>query len=109
MIKLGNMRNYNYINAEVTIRIDRANKILGNRFIMHNESERNYVCDKYEEWLRKEVANKNALVLNELKRIYNGMLTANKQNKDLVLLCWCYPKRCHGESIIKILKEIYNF
>ena len=37
------------------------------------------------------------------------MLTANKQNKDLVLLCWCYPKRCHGESIIKILKEIYNF
>lgn len=109
MIKLGNMRNYKYNDNEVAIRIDRANKILGNRFIMHNESERDYVCDKYDEWLRIQVGTKNAIVLKELERIYNSMLIANKHNKDVVLLCWCYPKRCHGESIIKALKYIYKF
>ena len=25
--------------------------------------------------------------------------------KDESLACWCYPKRCHGDVLLKLLKE----
>jgi hypothetical protein len=28
-----------------------------------------------------------------------------KNLKGKVLGCWCYPKRCHGEVLLKLLKE----
>ena len=73
---------------------------LGNPFVMHTEEDRNVVCDKYEEWFNKQVQEGNACVLKELRRIY---LLAKRQ--DIVLGCYCSPKRCHGETIKKFLDK----
>ena len=62
----------------------------GNPFRMNNESERDSVCDKYEDCL---MANPELLsrVENELR------------GKDLV--CWCAPKRCHGDLLLRIAND----
>lgn len=73
---------------------------LGNPFIMKSEEDRDYVCDQYEEWFHKQVKGKNQTVLNELRRIY---LIAKRQ--DVVLGCYCSPKRCHGETIKRFLEQ----
>lgn len=100
MIRIVNLRNYNLKEGEVLIRVDRYNKILGNKFYMHNESERDLVCDKYQEWFDKQIKNRNLDVLNELRRIYKIA-----QVNDIALGCWCYPKRCHSETIKRFLEQ----
>lgn len=73
---------------------------LGNPFVMHTEDDRETVCDKYEEWFNKQVQEENQKVLKELRRIY---LLAKRQ--DIVLGCYCSPKRCHGETIKNFLDK----
>ena len=82
------------------MRVDRSNRILGNRFYMRDESERDYVCDMYRSWLFKKIIDKDEMVCNELKRLKNIYLKYNKLN----LFCWCAPKRCHAESIKYVLE-----
>lgn len=94
MIRVVNLRNYKPKKNEVLIKVDRSNKILGNKFIMKEESERNIVCDKYEQWFNYQTKNKNQVVLNELRRIYKIALES-----DVALGCWCFPKRCHAFTI----------
>ena len=94
MIRIVNLRNYKLNEGEILIKVDRSNKVLGNRFVMHSESERDKVCDEYEAWFNAQVNNKNQVVLNELRKIYR---LAKKY--DIALGCWCYPKRCHSETI----------
>ena len=81
------------------IRVDRGNKILGNRFIMRNESERDSVCNEYQEWFDRQIANKDEEVLKELRRIWKIW----KEHKTIYLYCWCAPKRCHAETIKNFL------
>ena len=99
MICIKNLRNEKCVN-EWDVRVDRANKILGNKFYMHSENERDYVCNAYRAWLYKEIKNNNLLVINELKRLKNIYLKYNKLN----LFCWCAPKRCHAEEIKYVLE-----
>lgn len=68
--------------------IDRRTK-WGNPFIMRDESHRNEVCDKYEIWLRDNLA-LHRLNLNELKHAKR-------------LGCHCKPLRCHGDIIKRYL------
>lgn len=109
MIRVVNLKNYKPQKGEVLVKIDRSNKILGNMFVMHSETERDDVCDKYDNWFQMQIANKNQVVLNELRRIYKIALHSN-----VALGCWCYPKRCHGLTIKTFLdqfmpkKEIEN-
>lgn len=63
-----------------------------NPFKMHNESQRQEVCDKYRNHLwaqiqRGEVTKADLLALD---------------GKDLV--CWCAPKACHGHVILKAIE-----
>jgi hypothetical protein len=71
------------------VRIDRATK-WGNPFRLHNEAFRDVVINKYEEYLRA-----NPGLLRDL-----SLLSGAKR-----LGCWCKPKACHGDIIIKIMKE----
>jgi hypothetical protein len=69
--------------------IDRRT-IYGNPFFMKVESERDLVCEQYSEYLKTNF---------ELqKRI--------PELKGKALACWCYPKRCHGLSLIKSIEEL---
>ena len=71
-IKIGKV-NQNLPNY-ISIRCDRKT-VLGNPFFMHNESQRDMVCDKYKTWLENRDAEYGAV---------HDMLN---------------DKRCHTESI----------
>lgn len=62
----------------------------GNPFVIGKHGDRDEVCDKYESML---LTNPQLLarVKNELK------------GKDLV--CFCAPKRCHGDTLLRIANE----
>ncbi len=73
---------------------------LGNPFVMKNESDRNRVCDQYQVWFEQQVTSNNVVVMNELRRLYKLA-----KRGDLVLGCFCAPKRCHGETIKRFLEQ----
>ena len=98
MIRIVNLRNYKANPNEILIKIDGSNIALGNKFKMKSESDRDLVCNEYAKWFETQIKSSNSLVLNELRRIYKLAL-----KKDIALGCWCYPKRCHGETIKKFL------
>lgn len=100
MIRVVNLRYYKPQKGEILIKIDRSNKILGNKFIMNSEEERDSVCDKYDSWFQSQIKNKNQVVLNELRKIYKIAL-----NSNVALGCWCYPRRCHGLTIKMFLDQ----
>ena len=71
------------------IYIGRGSKF-GNPFKIGSHGDRDHVCDLYEEMVESD-PKKKAL----FKRLLKG--------KDLV--CFCAPKRCHGDYLIKIANE----
>lgn len=79
------------------VRVDRAS-ILGNPYFMADESERDKVCDEYNNWFEYE---KDGKLKSELLRIR----TILQEHGQLRLFCWCAPKRCHAETIKKWLEE----
>lgn len=75
---------------------------LGNPFPMENRSqeERNRVCNLYEEWIEPKLLDKGA----ELRQ-FEELLQIVRDGKDLELECFCAPKRCHGDTIKRLLEE----
>jgi hypothetical protein len=67
------------------VRIDRSSKY-GNPFVMGQDGDRDFVCDAFEQhYLPHKQSIKNDF----------GKL----QGK--VLVCHCYPERCHGDTLCK--------
>lgn len=98
MLRIVNLRNYTLKENEILIKVDRSS-ILGNPYFMKDESERDTVCDKYQIYFDNKLNDEK--FINELRRIYSIA-----KDKDVALGCWCYPKRCHAETIKSFL-EIY--
>ena len=63
----------------------------GNPFVIGKDGDRDAVCDKYEAMLLQNTE-LFSLVKTELK------------GKDLV--CFCAPKRCHGDTLLRIANEV---
>ena len=97
-IRIDNIRTYKPGSNEINFQVDRSTP-LGNPYYMNDESERNNVCDKYAAYLATSY-NSKADIAKEINRIMDARTRSN-----VVLLCWCYPKRCHAEEIIKLIKE----
>ena len=57
MIRIANIRTYKRKENEIPIKIDRSS-ILGNPFYMKNKTERNLICDKYQEYFENKVRNR---------------------------------------------------
>jgi len=70
------------------IYIGRPNK-WGNPFSIGKDGTRVDVIKKYEQWIRN-----NPNLLKDLHEL-----------KGKVLGCWCAPKLCHGDILIKLVKE----
>lgn len=87
------------IGDEGVFLIDRRTS-LGNPFILTDESQRDEVCDKYEEWFYSTGLKDHDVNLY-LQKIKDYLI----EYKRITLLCWCAPKRCHGETIKKWLEE----
>lgn len=67
----------------IAVRIDRGSPY-GNPFIMGKDGTRDQVCDNYRDHY---LPHKPSIRKSDLK--------------GKVLVCHCYPERCHGESLIK--------
>ena len=74
--------------SKYDVRIDRKS-IFGNPFKIGKDGTREEVINKYYEYILKRED-----LLQEVKKLRNKILG-----------CWCYPKYCHGDILIRI---IYN-
>lgn len=102
MIKVINIektrQEYVYIGNACPERNLRAS-LLANPFTIYQENDREKIMQDYHDWLRKEIKAKGP--------IYRYMLSLQLQSiqKNLILGCWCKPKKCHGDIIKKILEN----
>lgn len=62
----------------------------GNPFEIGKDGGRAEVIEKYEEYIRS-----NPRLLDALPEL-----------KDKTLACWCAPKACHGDVLVKLVKEL---
>jgi DNA polymerase III epsilon subunit-like protein len=74
--------------------------ILGNPFPARTEKDRDKACEEFETYLRRRMTFSNP-VSHKIQALAE---IAKKQ--DLELACFCTPKRCHTESIKKVIEEI---
>lgn len=74
---------------------------LGNPFHMRRESDRDSVCDDYENWFNQKIKDLDPIVLNELRKLF----IIGKNQGYLKLGCYCAPRRCHADTIAKFLKN----
>ncbi len=79
--------------CEFDVRIDRKT-VFGNPFRIESEEQRNYILDEHKKYFYERVKN-NADFENNIKQL----MQIYKRNRLLNLFCWCYPKRCHAETI----------
>ena len=91
MINIINFKNCKGIKN--IIRVDRRS-ILGNPFLMFSEDNREDVCNKYKEYFKLSLSNNKGF-----KKEVDHLVTIYKETNELNLGCWCYPKRCHAETI----------
>lgn len=90
---------------EWQVRVDRS-CLLGNPFVMHDESERDIVCDFYEKWFFDGV--KGYLLEGKYQLWWKALqkfIELYRQYGKLELFCWCAPKRCHAETIRDFIKH----
>ena len=85
---------------EWQVKVDRSS-VLGNPFYMADESQRDKVCDKYEDYFNWIIQNKSSAFYKEVGRL----LSLLKKYGKLELFCWCAPKRCHAETIKKYIEN----
>lgn len=102
MYKLVNLRTYKLEPNTILIKIDRSS-VLGNPFKMHNETERDTVCDQYEACFPK-LLKTSILAQAEIDYIIRMIET----HENVALGCWCVPKRCHGLTIIDYIHNLFN-
>jgi len=69
---------------------------LGNPHWMKDESQRDHVCDLYERDF-PSILKANQDVMNRMKEWVKG--------KDITLVCFCAPKRCHALTIKEWLER----
>lgn len=102
MIIVANERDNNDRLPGIVVPVYRGKSILCNPYHMKSEADRNVVCDLYATdmkiWLSDKPAGRQD-IKDEMNRLYT---LAKKV--DLYLICWCTPKRCHGDCIKQLLE-----
>lgn len=77
----------------------RCQSPLHNPFALNVESDRQQVVDRFREYIFTKIKAGDPVIASELKR-----LKTLSTEGDLVLVCWCAPKACHGDVIKEILE-----
>lgn len=73
---------------------------LGNPFAMKNESDRPVVIARFRKWLWSEINNINSKARAELFELASRV----KAGEKIRLVCWCSPKECHADIIVRAVK-----
>ncbi len=103
MLYLGNLHKGHEATLRhgVVVRCDRGHSVLCNPFRLTSEDKRDASCEQFQAYFSKKVREKtDAAFMNELRRIYQLAL-----RQDVTLACWCYPKRCHTQTIKAFLEQ----
>ena len=100
MVRVVDVRKHTLGTNEVLIRVDRSSPV-GNPFYMHNESERDSVCDKYEQYFAEHII-KGA---DKAFRDYIVSIYRTAQKQDVALGCFCFPRRCHADTIARFINS----
>ena len=93
MIRVENKRTY----CGAGVYIGRPS-LLGNPFEIGVHVEREDVIRFYRQWLWERILEQGE-VYAELKR-----LARLAKQDDLTLICWCFPKPCHGRILIRAIE-----
>ena len=83
--------------GEVVIRVDRANPVLGNKHVLHNQhdpKERDQVIRAYVEDAERDLRRDGPI-----SRAIGNMAARVAGGDRLVLACWCKPRACHADWI----------
>jgi hypothetical protein len=74
---------------------------LGNKYNIGKDGTREEVIDKYKVWIQKEIDTGNREVIEELQRLRRKL-----DYQDVDLLCYCAPRKCHGDVIAEVLRTM---
>lgn len=120
MIKIASARSLSDEIGWVDVYVDRRS-ILGNPFRMTHESLRDLVCQAYRKWLwqclSQGKSEPNAIAIESNLTLANTYkypsasevkeelmrIGAIAQTSNVRLICWCHPKQCHADVILKCL------
>lgn len=90
--------------GEGQVRIDRANPILGNPFVLKNKLDREArarVIGQYREKLNADFAAKGVMFAE-----VNKLAERVREGECLCLQCWCAPLPCHGDVILEKINQL---
>lgn len=92
MIEIKNLKT-DRMTEKFDMRVDRKSPV-GNPEYMTATKDRDYVCDVYEMYFRRQMA-----MDDDFRAYVESLIRIYKRHHRLRLFCWCAPKRCHAETI----------
>jgi len=85
--------------------IDRTT-IFGNPFIVDKNGDREIVLRKHQCWLYDWIIFEEEI---QIGRFNNRVVFENLfQLKNKIIACWCKPKPCHGDILVKLVHKFYG-
>lgn len=78
---------------------------LGNPYMTPKDGTLDEVIQLYEFWLRGKIGSGDQRVIAALNEILKLEDDSPSKLKRVFLECFCKPKACHGDVIVKIIKE----
>lgn len=69
--------------------------VLGNPFVLSNESQRAAVIAKYKAYFDKKIEARDP----EFMKVLDALVDHSRMGMDVVLGCFCAPRACHGDVI----------
>ena len=88
-MKVVNMRK-----SKWDVRVDRMSR-LGNPYRIGKDGNRKEVIAKYRKYLWRCIKGKN--------EVYKELIKLSYMDNNTRLGCWCKPKACHGDIIVKAI------
>jgi len=85
-----------YVGRACKHRPELIGSVLSNQFFIYSRETN---IEKYEEWIRIKIEQKNSTIIDALEELYQKALLS-----DIRLACWCEPEDCHCRIIKEILE-----
>jgi hypothetical protein len=77
----------------------------GTKAIYKSDSREDSI-EAFEWYLRERIDAGDKSIIGELERIYAQARTSTEEHPTK-LKCFCKPKSCHGDIIVKVIKEFH--
>ncbi|MHB1702242.1 MAG: DUF4326 domain-containing protein [Acidobacteriaceae bacterium] len=85
--------------GEAVVRVDRANPVMGNPHVLHNQNDpveraqviAAYVADSESDWQAN----------GPRRQAVEALAARVASGERIALACWCKPRACHGDWIAR--------